>query len=177
LILKPTDIAGAFLIEVEPLGDERGFFARTFCLETLRKAGVNTGPVRQTSISVNPCRGTLRGMHWQAEPFGENKLVRASSGTIYDVIVDIRPTSSSFRRWFGAELSAVRHNGLFVPRGCAHGFLTQSDDVTVEYAMDADFAPGQGRGARWNDPAFGIVWPFEPVLIGDRDRSYPDFAP
>jgi dTDP-4-dehydrorhamnose 3,5-epimerase len=175
--LKPTGINGAFLVEIEPLGDDRGYFARTFCTEALRAAGAETGPLRQTSISVNPRRGTLRGLHWQAEPTGENKLVRPSAGRIFDVIVDIRPSSPTFRRWFGKDLDAARANALFVPRGCAHGFLTLSDEVTVEYGMDTDYDPASARGARWNDPAFAIVWPFEPLQIGERDRSWPDFAP
>ena len=177
MIATATKIDGVFTVAIEPIADARGFFARTFCVDMLRAQGVITGPLRQTSISANPHRGTLRGLHWQAAPAAENKLVRPIAGRIFDVAVDVRPPSPTFRRWLGVELDASRQDGLFVPAGCAHGFLTLTNDCIVEYGMDADFAPEMARGARWNDPAFAIAWPLAPLLIGERDRSWPDFAP
>lgn len=177
MILKPTAIAGAFVVEIEPRADERGFFARTYCVEELHAGGAAVGPLRQTSISFNLKRGTLRGMHWQAETAAENKLVRASSGRAFDVFVDIRPASASYLKWIGVELDASRHNAVFIPKGCAHGFLTLTDNVRLEYAMDIAHAPDEARGARWNDPAFAIQWPFEPLVMGARDLAWPDFQP
>ncbi len=173
--LKPTTIPGAIVIEIEPHRDERGFFARTYCFETLAAADAEFGAIRQTSVSFNAARGTLRGMHWQAEPRPEGKIVRASSGRIFDVIVDLRRDSPAFLKWFGIELSAAAHNALLIPKGCAHGFLTLEDNCAVEYAMDVDYAPDCARGARWNDPAFAIAWPFAPLAMSERDRTWPDF--
>jgi dTDP-4-dehydrorhamnose 3,5-epimerase len=175
--LTTTKIPGALVVEIEPLGDERGFFARTYCFDTLRAAGAPFGVIRQTSISFNVRRGTLRGMHWQAEPHGEAKIVRASAGRIFDVIADLRPESPTYRSWFAIELDADAQNGILIPPGCAHGFLTLEENCTVEYTMDTDYAPGFARGCRWNDPAFGIEWPFAPRTISERDKTWPDFAP
>ena len=173
--LVPTKIPGAFLIESESQSDERGSFGRTYCFETFRRAAAPFGAIRQMSISVNKQRGTLRGMHWQAAPNGEAKLVRVSAGRVFDCIVDLRPESETYLQWFAVELSAQFHNALLIPPICAHGFLTLTDDCSVEYAMDADYAPGAARGARWNDPAFGIPWPASPSLISERDKTWPDF--
>ena len=175
--LTPTKIPGALVIEIEPLVDERGFFARTYCFETLRSAGAAFGTIRQTSISFNAKRGTLRGMHWQADPHPEGKIVRASSGRIFDVIIDLRPESPAYRGWFGIELDAKAQNALLVPAECAHGFLTLEANCAIEYVMDADYVPGLSRGCRWNDSAFGIEWPFAPITMSDRDNSWPDFVP
>jgi dTDP-4-dehydrorhamnose 3,5-epimerase len=174
--LTPTKIAGALVLELEPIIDERGFFARTYCHETLRAAGAGFGSIRQTSISQSKERGTLRGLHWQSEPKSEAKIVRVTAGSIYDVVVDLRRASPTYCDWFGLELDALRHAALLIPAGCAHGFLTLEPDCTVEYTMDADFAPECARGARWDDPAFGIVWPFAPLAISERDRAWPNFA-
>lgn len=175
--LTPTKIAGVLIIEIEPLCDERGFFARTYCFETLRSAGAPLGTIRQASISFNAQRGTLRGMHWQAEPRPEGKIVRVASGRIFDAIVDLRRESPTYRNWFGIELDAATHNGLLIPPGCAHGFLTLAENCAIEYIMDADYVPGLARGCRWNDPAFGIEWPFAPTNLSERDKNWPDFAP
>ena len=171
-----TKIPGVLVLDIEPIGDERGFFARTYCSETLRAGGAAFGSIRQTSISFNTERGTLRGLHWQAESSPEAKIVRVSSGRIFDVAVDLRPASPAYCKWFGVELDARRHNALLVPAGCAHGFLTLENDCTVEYAMDADYAPECARGCRWDDPAFGIAWPFAPAAMSERDRSWPRFT-
>ena len=175
--LIPTKIPGALAILLEPHRDERGFFARTYCVETLRAAGAEFGTIRQTSISFNRMRGTLRGMHWQAEPRPEGKIVRASAGRIFDCIVDLRSGSPAYLSWFGVVLDAAAHDALLIPPGCAHGFLTLEDDCTVEYIMDTDYVPELASGCRWNDPAFGIAWPAPPATMSERDRTWPDFAP
>jgi len=175
--LAPAKIPGAFTIDIAPNRDERGFFARIYCHETLRAAGAEFRTIRQTSISFNKERGTLRGMHWQAEPAPEGKIVRAISGRIFDCIVDLRRDSATYLQWFGITLDAAVHNALLIPPGCAHGFLTLEDDCTVEYTMDADYAPALARGVRWNDPKFGIAWPAQPLAMSERDRTWPDFVP
>ena len=174
--LEPTGIADLFLVEAEPQRDERGSFARTFDDALFAKAGV-TFHTRQCSASFNLKRGTLRGLHYQAAPAEEVKLVRCTRGAIFDVAVDLRPHSKSFRGWHGAELSADNLRGLLVPRGCAHGFITLADASEVFYQIDTPFEPELFRAVRWNDPAFGIVWPLEPLVIAPRDASLPDFAP
>jgi dTDP-4-dehydrorhamnose 3,5-epimerase len=175
--LTRTKIHGSFLIGIEPLRDERGFFARTYCFETLRKAGAAFGSIRQMSISSNPHAGTLRGLHYQAPEKPEGKIVRAIQGRIFDVVVDLRRDSPTYRECLHADLDANAHDALLVPPGCAHGFLTLEDNCAVEYTMDADFDAGLVRGCRWNDPAFAIPWPFPPKIIGERDRTWPDFTP
>jgi dTDP-4-dehydrorhamnose 3,5-epimerase len=173
--IRAVDIGGAFVIGIEPQRDPRGFFARTYCAETFAGAGMPFGAIRQTSLSHNRSRGTLRGMHFQAEPYPEAKLVRVASGRIYDVIVDLRRRSPTYLAWFGIELDAVDHQALLVPAGCAHGFLTLADDSVVTYAMDADYDPALARGVRWDDPSFAIAWPLRPDFISERDRTWPDF--
>ncbi len=169
-------VPGAFLVEIEPLADDRGFFARTFCAREFAAAGLESRLV-QTSLSFNPRRGTLRGLHYQAEPHAEAKLVRCVRGTIHDLLVDLRPGSSTLRQHLAIELSAEGRTGVYIPPGVAHGFLTLSDDCEVHYAMSEFHEPAAARGVRWNDPALGIVLP-EPVrLISARDASYPDLAP
>jgi dTDP-4-dehydrorhamnose 3,5-epimerase len=174
--LVPLGIPGAYLVEIEPASDDRGFFARTFCARELAAAGLD-GRVAQTSLSFNPRKGTLRGLHYQAEPHAETKLVRCVRGTIYDLLVDLRPESHIFRQHLAIELSADARNAVYIPPGVAHGFLTLSDDCEVHYAMSEFFAPEASRGVRWDDPAFGIVLP-EPVrVISPRDAGYPDLLP
>jgi dTDP-4-dehydrorhamnose 3,5-epimerase len=173
---SPTIIPGAFVIEIESRRDERGYFARTYCFETLRKAGAQFDTIRQTSISFNAERGTLRGLHFQVEPKPEGKIVRASAGRIFDCIVDLRRSSPTHRQWFGIELDAAAHNALLIPPGCAHGFLTLQDNCAIEYFMDADYVPELARGCRWNDSAFGIAWPATPAFMSERDRAWPDYA-
>jgi len=171
-----TQVPGAFVIEVEPHGDERGLFARTFCEQEFRAHGLATHFV-QSSVSYNERRGTLRGMHYQAAPHGETKLVRCTAGALFDVCVDLRPDSPTRGRWVGVELTAARRNALYVPRGCAHGFLTLADHTEIHYSMDAPYVPDAARAVRWDDPAFAIEWPEPPAVLSDRDRTVPDYDP
>lgn len=175
MIHRPTPLAGAFVVEIEPKTDERGFFARTFCAHEFAARGLEPACV-QCSVSFNLHAGTLRGMHWQAEPHAEAKLVRCTRGALHDVIVDLRPDSATFRRSFGIQLDAESRRALYIPRGFAHGFLTLEDHTEVLYQMSEFFAPDCARGARWNDPAFGIAWPFAPLHMNDRDRRWADFV-
>jgi dTDP-4-dehydrorhamnose 3,5-epimerase len=168
-----TKVAGAYLIEPEPIADERGFFARTWCQDEFRAHGL-ASRLAQCSVSFSHRKGTLRGLHYQAAPHQEAKLVRCTRGAIWDVAVDLRRDSPSFKAWFGAELSAGNRAMLYVPEGCAHGQLTLTDDTEVFYQMSAPFEPTAARGVRFDDPAFAIEWPAEVRVINQRDRSYPD---
>lgn len=174
MVFTETPLIGAFLLDIEPHGDERGFFARSWCHDEFAAHGLNPRLV-QCSISRNRLKGTLRGLHYQAAPYAEAKLVRCTMGAIYDVIVDLRPGSATRSRYFGAVLTADNHGALYVPEGFAHGFLTLADDSEVLYQMSEFYRPEAARGVRWNDPAFGVAWPDFPVVISDRDASYPDF--
>ena len=172
---SPTALAGACIIDIEPVPDERGFFARSWCREEFAKHGLNPD-LAQCSISFNKKHGTLRGMHYQAKPHEETKVVRCTRGAIYDVIVDLRPESSTFRKWIAVELSADNRRMLYVPPGFAHGFQSLVDDTEVFYQISTFYHPESARGARWDDPAFGIEWPVTKQVISDKDRQYPDFA-
>jgi len=172
----PSPLTGVVTIELDAVEDERGFFARTFCIDDFARAGIALMP-KQANISHNADALTLRGMHYQAPPYGEPKLVQCVRGRIFDVAVDLRPESPSFRQWFGVELAPAMRRMLFVPAGCAHGFLTLEPDSDVFYLMGQTFTPDAARGVRWNDPAFGIVWPTTPRCISSRDAAYPDFQP
>lgn len=166
-----TRLAGAYLIDMEPHADERGFFARTVCVNDFAEHGLN-GQFVQQSVSFNARKGTLRGLHYQAAPHEEDKLVRVTRGAIYDVIVDIRPESPTFGQWFGVELTADNRLQLYIPKGFAHGFQTLEDNTEVLYAMTVPFQAGMARGIRWDDPALAIKWPPPtPVVIGQRDRE------
>lgn len=173
LVVTPLD--NAFVVEAEPIADERGFFARSFCAREFAEHRLNPGLV-QCSISYNEKRGTLRGMHYQRAPHAEAKLVRCTMGKIYDVVLDLRPRSPSFKRWFGVELSADNRRAVYIPEGVAHGFLTLSDASEVLYQMSEFFHPECAAGVRWNDPAFAIFWPGSVSQISARDQGYPDFA-
>lgn len=175
MIFHETSIADVWLIEPERHDDARGFFARTWDPQEFAKRGLEPKVV-QCSISFNRRRGTLRGLHYQAAPHEEAKLVRCTAGAIFDVAVDIRPGSSTFRKWVGHELTADNRLALHIPEGCAHGYLTLADATEVAYQISELHTPDAARGVRWDDPAFGITWPAEVVVIDDRDRSYPDFA-
>ena len=174
MIFIETQLKGAFVIEPERITDERGFFARTWCQKELASRGLETR-VAQCNISYNPQRGTLRGMHFQTAPCEEVKIVRCTRGEIYDVIIDLRPTSSTFKKWFCLTISEEKRNMLYIPKGFAHGFITLSDRVEVFYQMSEFYSPDHARGVRWNDPAFNISWPREVRLICERDNNYPDF--
>lgn len=174
MIFRPTPISGAVVIELERLEDERGFFARSFCADEFATHGLNPR-VAQCSISFNQKRGTVRGLHFQRPPRAEVKLVRCTAGALYDVIVDVRPDSATFRQHFGVELNAANRKLLYVPEGCAHGFQTLDDDTEVSYQMSETFDPNASGGIRWNDPALGIAWPLAVSSISERDRAWPDF--
>ncbi|TMI07555.1 MAG: dTDP-4-dehydrorhamnose 3,5-epimerase [Betaproteobacteria bacterium] len=172
-----TEIAGVWLIVPEPIEDERGSFARLFCRREFETRGLNSELV-QCSTSFSRLKGTLRGMHFQAEPHGEEKIVRCTRGAMYDVIADLRRDSPSFRRWSGFELTADNRMMVYVPRGVAHGFLTTSDDTEVFYQMSEFHHPESARGVRWDDPSLAIRWPqVPPALISDSDRSLPYLRP
>jgi dTDP-4-dehydrorhamnose 3,5-epimerase len=176
MVFHETVLKGAFLIDLERHEDERGFFARTFCVDEFQARGLNAR-LMQCSVSFNERRGTLRGLHWQTEPHAEAKLVRVTRGAIFDVIVDLRSGSPTFKQHFVAELTADNHRTLYVPEGCAHGFQTLEDTTEVFYQMSAVYAPPLARGVRWDDPAFGIQWPDVPHrILNERDATYPDFG-
>lgn len=168
----PTEIAGVVRVEAEPHSDDRGLFARVHCPEEFAAAGIPFEPV-QTSLSRNPRVHTLRGLHYQPAPHGETKLVRVTRGRMFDVAVDLRPDSPTYRRWTGAELSAENLTGLFIPEGVAHGFLTLEPDTDVLYQIAPIFRPGHAAGVRWDDPAFAIAWPAAPALMSLADAAYP----
>jgi dTDP-4-dehydrorhamnose 3,5-epimerase len=175
MLFEPLDIAGAFVVTPELIGDERGFFARSWDRRDFTDRGLNDA-VAQCNISFNHSKGTLRGMHYQVPPHEESKLVRCTKGAIYDVVIDLRPDSSSFKSYAGATLSSENHQMMYVPEGCAHGFLTLEDDVEIAYQISEFYAAEAQRGVRWNDPAFGINWPERVAVINERDSSYPDFV-
>lgn len=171
----PTRLHGAYVIEIEKLEDERGFFARTFCRDEFAAHGLRTTFV-QCNVSFNASKGTLRGLHFQVRPHEEAKLVRCTRGSIYDVIVDIRKESATYRQWVGVELTADTGRMIYVPQGFAHGFQTLEDDSEVFYQISEMHHPESARGLRWNDPAFGITWPLEHPIASARDAAYPDFS-
>jgi len=174
MLFKEVKLPGVYEIELEPHPDERGFFARTWCQEEFKSHGLKSSLV-QCSISFNNKRGTLRGLHFQAHPHGETKLVRCTRGAIYDVVVDLRPSSPRFKEWYAAVLSEENRKTLYIPEGCAHGLMTLEDDTEVLYQMNEFYSAESARGVRWNDPAFGVDWPGSVEVISDRDRNYPDF--
>jgi dTDP-4-dehydrorhamnose 3,5-epimerase len=172
MIFTESPLAGAYLVELERLADERGFFARSYCAEEF--AARRLGPeLRHCSVSYNARAGTLRGMHYQGAPHEEHKLVRCTAGAVFDVIVDIRERSPTYRRWFGTELTAANRCSVFIPPGFAHGFVSLTDQAEVYYMISTAHAPQFSRGVRWNDPALAIEWPVTPTVISARDASYP----
>jgi dTDP-4-dehydrorhamnose 3,5-epimerase len=173
--LIETGLAGAVVVEPAPAHDERGFFARTWCAKTFARHGLDTA-LTQCSVSFNHRRGTLRGMHYQAEPHPESKLVRCTRGAIYDVIVDLRPESATRGRWIGVELTAENYKALFVPAGFAHGFQTLADDSEVFYQISTDYVAEAARGLRFDDPELAIEWPLPVAVISERDRNLPLFS-
>jgi len=175
VIFTETRLRGAFIVEPERLADERGFFARTWCQREFEAHGLNPRLV-QCNISFNRKKGTLRGMHYQVEPHAEAKLVRCTMGAIYDVIIDLRPESLTFRQWMAVELTAENRKMLYISEGLAHGFQTLEDKTEVFYQMSEFYHPECARGVRWNDPAFGIEWPADERIISVRDQQYPEFS-
>jgi dTDP-4-dehydrorhamnose 3,5-epimerase len=176
VIFTAAPLSGAYVVELEPLTDERGFFARSYCADEFAAQGL--GPeLRQCSVSYNARKGTLRGLHYQAAPHEEHKLVRCTAGAIFDVIVDIRASSPTYRHWFAAELSADNRRSLFIPSGFAHGFVSLTDHTEVYYMISVAHVPQAARGLRWNDPALAIKWPLQPAVISARDAAYPLLEP
>ena len=169
-----TKLSGVFEIRPELVQDERGFFARSWCQNEFRSHGLNANVV-QCNISSSRRKGTLRGMHFQTAPHRETKLIRCTRGSIFDVALDLRPDSSTYKQWTGTVLSMTNHHMLSVPEGCAHGFLTLEDDCEVFYQMSEFYHPETAQGVRWNDPAFAIAWPGDVEVISPRDASYPNF--
>jgi dTDP-4-dehydrorhamnose 3,5-epimerase len=163
-----------FVVRPERIADERGFFARTFGVEEFARQGIDFR-VNQSSISSNRRRGTLRGMHFQAAPHEEQKLVSCIRGSIHDVVVDLRPNSARYKRWTAVELSAENALAVLIPAGCAHGFITLDDDSVVRYEISVPYAPASSRGVRFDDPAFAIRWPIVPAVMSSRDLSFPPF--
>jgi len=169
-------LPGVYLLDLERHEDERGFFARTFCEREFEAQGL-ASRYPQCNLSFNRRRGTLRGLHYQAAPHREAKVVRCSRGAVHDVVVDLRKGSPSRGRWMGIDLDAESRQAIYVPAGFAHGFLTLQDETEVLYHMGEFYVPEAARGVRWDDPAFGIRWPFAPMVVSARDRGYPDFDP
>ncbi len=174
MIFTETKLAGAFLIELEKRGDERGFFARTFCQEEFAKHGLNSR-LAQVNMAHSRFKGTLRGMHYQMSPHAEAKLVRCTRGSIFDVAIDLRPNSVTYRHWIGVELRADNYKMFYIPEGFAHGYMTLCEDTELIYCVSEFYAPEAERGVRWNDPVFDIRWPMTPSTISDKDRSWNDF--
>jgi dTDP-4-dehydrorhamnose 3,5-epimerase len=175
VIFTETKLHGAFILELEKREDDRGFFARSWCQREFQAHNLNPRLV-QCNISFNRMKGTLRGMHYQAAPLAEAKLVRCTAGALYDVIIDLRPDSRTYKQHVGEVLSAANYKMMYVPEGFAHGFQTLEDNTEIFYQMSEFYSPEQARGVRYNDPAFGIKWMIGNPVIVDRDRNYPDFA-
>jgi len=174
MIFTEATLRGAFVIDLEPVEDERGMFARNWCQQEFGTQGLNVRWV-QSNISVNRRKGTLRGMHYQVAPHEEVKLVRCTMGAVYDVIVDLRPTSPTYRDHIGLVLSAENHRGLYIPKQFAHGFLTLTDNSEVSYHMSEFYTPSSARGFRWDDPTFHIEWPEPFMVMSEKDRTWPTF--
>jgi dTDP-4-dehydrorhamnose 3,5-epimerase len=175
MIFNETKLPGAFIIEVQRLEDERGFFGRSFCRNEFAGQGLNP-MIAQCNISFNRDAGTLRGMHYQEAPHTEDKLIRCTRGSLYDVIVDLRPESPTFKQWLAAELTGDNRRMLYIPKGCAHGFLTLENNTEIFYQMSEFYHSESGRGVRWNDPAFGIQWPEGvSMILSERDQNWPDY--
>jgi dTDP-4-dehydrorhamnose 3,5-epimerase len=170
----PAPIEGAFLIDVERIGDERGFFGRLWCEREFDEQGL-VARIAQSNIGVSSRRGTLRGLHFQRPPHEEVKIIRCPRGSVFDVIVDLRPESPTYRRWFGTELNQDNATMLYVPEGCATGYLTLENDTEITYLTSEFYVPEAATGVRYDDPAFGIEWPDEITVLSDNDRSWPDF--
>jgi dTDP-4-dehydrorhamnose 3,5-epimerase len=169
-----TEIGGAFILDAEQIADERGFFARSWARDEFEAHGLNPH-LAQCNLSYNHRKGTVRGMHWQAAPHAETKLVRCTQGGIYDVVVDLRADSPTYLRWIGAELTAENRRALYIPEGCGHGFQTLADATEVLYMITEYYTPAAARGMRWNDPAITVTWPLAVTVISERDAQYPDW--
>ncbi len=175
MIFTETPLRGAYVIEINKIGDDRGFFGRSWCRKEMEEAGLN-GNIAQINTSVSKDKGTLRGLHFQIAPYQECKMIRCTRGSIFDMIVDIRPDSPTFLQWYGVELNENNHKALFSPEGFAQGFLTLENNTEITYFTTEFYAPGMDRGVRYNDPQVGIKLPIEPVVISEKDTSWPDFS-
>lgn len=171
----PTELKDAYVIDIEQRADERGFFARTWCQNEFAQHGL-VATIAQANMSYNHKRGTLRGMHFQRAPHAEVKIIRCTRGAIYDVIIDLRPDSPTYKRWIGVELTARNYRMLYVPEGFGHGFQTLEDETEVAYNVSQFYTPGAEGGVRYNDPAFGIAWPLPVSVISEKDAAWPDFS-
>lgn len=174
MIFKETTLKGAYVIEINKLEDERGFFGRSWCANELSEYGLKTN-IAQANTSFSKTKGTLRGMHYQNDPYQETKLIRCTRGAIFDVIIDLRPQSSTFKQWFGIELTQDNYKMLYIPEDFAHGFITLEDNCEVTYLVTQFYTPGAEAGIRWNDSQFNIKWPLNPKVISDKDKIHPDF--
>ena len=170
-----TPLAGAYIIDIVALKDDRGFFARTWSVDELKQRGLDATLV-QCNVAWNPTKGTLRGMHFQRPPYDEVKIIRCTRGALFDVIIDLRPSSPTFKQWTSVELDADSRRMLYVPKGLAHGYITLTDDVEAYYHVSAPYTPGSADGVAWDDPAFGVTWPMAPTVISERDRAWPRFT-
>jgi dTDP-4-dehydrorhamnose 3,5-epimerase len=176
VLFRELSLPGAYLVEIEPRADERGFFARTFCEDEFAAAGL-VARFPQASVSYNARRGTVRGMHFQATPHEETKLVRCLAGAVYDVIVDLRPESPTYLRSIGVELTAKNRSALYLPKGFAHGFQSLLDDSELLYMIDVEYVANAARGVRWNDPSIDVQWPDPIKVIAEKDNEFPDLIP
>jgi dTDP-4-dehydrorhamnose 3,5-epimerase len=174
MLFTETRLKGAFIIQLEKRGDERGFFARTFCQKEFSDHDLNP-QLSQANLAYSRFKGTLRGMHYQAMPHAEAKLVRCTKGAIFDVAVDLRPDSATYRQWFGVTLSGDNYKMFYIPEEFAHGYMTIEDHCELTYMVSAFYEPHAERGVRWDDPAFNIKWPFSPKVISDKDKKWADY--
>jgi len=175
MIISETPLQGAFIIEINRIGDERGFFGRSWCKREMQEAGLNA-EIAQINRSLSHDKGTLRGLHFQISPYQESKMIRCTKGAIFDMIVDIRPDSETFLQWYGVELTQDNHKTLYSPEGFAQGFITLVDDAEITYLTSEFYAPGMDRGVRYDDPQIGIELPIDPVVVSDKDKAWPDFT-
>jgi dTDP-4-dehydrorhamnose 3,5-epimerase len=174
MIFTETKLKGAFEIEIKKLEDERGFFGRSWCANEMKEHGLNTN-ICQSNTSFSKKKGTLRGMHFQHDPYQETKLIRCTRGSIMDVIIDLRPSSPTFKQWIAVELTQDNYKMLYVPEDFAHGFITLEDNCEVTYLVTQFYTPGAEGGIRWNDPAFNIDWPIEPTVLSEKDANHPNY--
>lgn len=174
MIFTKTPLKDAYVVAVEKRGDDRGFFGRSFCLDEFDKAGIPF-VVKQGNVSLSAKKGTLRGLHFQKTPHQEDKLIRCTKGAIFDVILDLRPESPTYKQWFGVELSEDNHRAMLCPKGFAHGQISLTDNAEITYLVSEFYSPESESGIRWNDPMFKIEWPSEPTEMSDKDKNWPDY--
>ncbi|MEL6949397.1 MAG: dTDP-4-dehydrorhamnose 3,5-epimerase [Pseudomonadota bacterium] len=176
MLFTPTPVAGAMILEVKRIGDDRGYFGRLWCEREMAEQGL-VSVIRQSNVGFSPRKGTLRGLHYQCAPHQEVKIVRCTRGRVFDVVVDLRPDSPTYCAWHGEELTPDNGKMLYVPEGCATGYLTLEDDSEIYYNTSEFYAPDAATGVRWDDPAFAIDWPTQPAVLSDNDVSWPDYTP